>query len=61
MYCLNCDGSCGLSEVKDERCCHFCDHKEGCKGFCAELEELGDTEQVAINCYLFSKEGKHWL
>lgn len=44
--------NCGMNNIKDRRCCFYCEYKNNCSGFCLVLEYLGD-EEVALNCDYF--------
>lgn len=36
---MKCDeGKCGFNDIKDNRCCYFCEFKNNCEGFCIEIE-----------------------
>ena len=53
--CINCEDVCGFRNIKDKRCCFHCEYKNNCPGFCLVLEDLGDDEDVALNCDYFQE------
>ena len=48
--CLEYEDNCGMYNVKEQRCCLFCEHGKYCEGFCSYLEKEGLTLENAKRC-----------
>lgn len=50
------ESNCEMNGVIDCRCCYYCEHQSKCSGFCVNLEELGNYEDIAKECEKFSEQ-----